>query len=160
VKAPLKTHEVDCVEEDRGLTKTFYDETNGAPVLVALEIEDLREVFGKVREQHKKEMKECLVDGRELLGPAVSGGAVVTLACALFERRALAAFTLLQNALNLKVQEKRYALRRERESAEEPVSAECADCGDELTERTRARGFTRCFFCYRKSKAARADEGG
>jgi hypothetical protein len=131
------------MQEVVGLSKTVF--RNGVCESIELNEEERSNLLDKLRESHKAELRECLEDAREVIGVS-SPNNLVRAACALFERRAIASYSVWQEALS----------RRERELRSEPealFSTECSECGDELSERALSRGFAKCFLCFRRGKA-------
>jgi hypothetical protein len=100
--------------ETIGLSKTIFDKTHGF-VRVSLSIAENEELNTTIRHLHMKQMEECLKDAERLLSreDEPARDQTIAVAVALFERRASAAFTIQQAALDRKIHELKNGGHRE-----------------------------------------------
>ena len=88
--------------EDIGLSRTIYDRSNGGFQRVGLSVEERLELLHTLRDIHVREMRECLEDAQSVLGRTAPSN-LVRVACAFFERRAPATYTIYRKALGRKI---------------------------------------------------------
>ena len=83
------------------MSRTIYDERNGFR-RVGLTVEEQEELSQGLRDLHVRQMRECIEDAMSVLGKTAPSN-LVRIACALFERRAPATYTVCQEVLARKI---------------------------------------------------------
>lgn len=87
--------------ENIGLSRTIYDRESGFR-RVGLTVEEERELQQVLRDLHVRQMRECFEDAQVVIG-STAPSHLVRIACALFERRAPATYTMYQEFLARKI---------------------------------------------------------
>ncbi|MBI2848938.1 MAG: hypothetical protein HYX88_02285 [Chloroflexi bacterium] len=89
--------------ESVSIGRTIYDKQSGFQ-RVGLNMQEEADVLQAIRDAHIKTMRECFEDAQVVLGRTAPSN-LVRIACALFERRATASYTVFQEFLARKVHE-------------------------------------------------------
>jgi hypothetical protein len=87
--------------EGIGLSKTIYDRENGFR-RVGLTEGEQQELLQQLRDLHVRIWRTCLEDAKSVIGKTAPSN-LVAIACALFERRAPATYTVYQEFLGRKI---------------------------------------------------------